>query len=253
MIRDSLCLDHFYLGFDSSRIGQFKRLSKLLAHCKFSKVKSGKDAWSGVYLYAADGTYFEAIDSGKDGAKYSAGIAASAWQVQYFDVRKICEEEPRLPWESYVRRFGETRQKWFTAIYLKDAFAGKKGVRPLSTWLMHYHPVHESDFPMRRTPFSIERFKSMKLTLGADHRERAELMSLALPGTTHFGKNKALLTIPSKGGREFNVEINFIKGNELAQLVDLVADAGPAANKVRAKLGGYGLEMDSKRVRLFKE
>ena len=252
MIRDLLCLDHFYVGFDSRTIADFKKLSKLLTRCDYSEVRSGKDTWRGVYLSAADGTYFEMIDSGKDGDKYSAGIAASAWKVQYVDLRKIREEEPRLPWESYIRYWRKTRQKWFTGIRLKDPVSGKKGVRPLSTWLMHYHQLHESNLTLKHTPFTVERFKSMRLTLGADYRERVQQMSVILPGKNHFGRNQALLTIPVKGGREFNVEIKFVKGSELAQLVDLVADAGPAAKRVRATLGGYGLEMDSKRVRLFR-
>jgi hypothetical protein len=253
MIRDLLCLDHFYVGFDSRTIAKFKGLSKLLTRCDYSEVRSGNDTWRGVYLSAADGSYFEMIDGGVDGRKYSAGIAASPWKVQYLDLRKIRQEQTDFHWETYVRYWRKTRKKWFTGVRLKDPVSGRNGVRPLSTWLMHYHQVHEPTIVLKQTPYTVERFQSLRVMVGADYRDRIQQMSAILPGKRHFGKNQALLTIPLKGARELNVEIKFVKGNALVQLVDLVAEAGPAAKRIRAKLGDYGLEMDSKRVRLFKE
>lgn len=151
-------LDHFYLGFTKPEIEDLKSLAKL-PHCNFARVKSGKDKWQGVYWTSTHQSYFEMIESPVPG-HYEFGLAISANQIQYCDVRRIktfFSGARRL--KSSLRKIGKHR--WFESIW-----SGQGDFRAVGIWGMHYFFMERRrKLDLRDKPSLIERFKVLEISV----------------------------------------------------------------------------------------
>lgn len=249
MIRKRLVLDHFYLGFNTEEINDLKKITKIFKRCNHSKVKSGKDAWEGVYLYSNIGSYFEMI---LDKEKYGFGIATSGQPVQYVDVTKIIEKLPNLPWTKGKRKLGETKKTWFEWISLKP-FKHKSEYSPFYTWLMRYYLVDWSIKDRKIEQCSIDRFLSLKIEVGKDHIDYIKYHSQWLPGKATVNRTSVEIIIPNRDFGEFKINIKLVPGDMKPKFRSLTMQICPGKSIKLVSLKHFKFKQSSNTVILTRK
>lgn len=150
--RQLIGIDHFYCGFSRDEIEDLQKLTSL-PFCTYRQVKSGRDQWRGVYWTSTQQHYFEMVESDPS-EKFQFGVALSANQIQYCDVRRLQKFFPTL--NRALRRLGN--KKWF------DYLSSKNSADEAYAWAMHYHFLDRPRPIVRKpAPSLIERFTELEL------------------------------------------------------------------------------------------
>lgn len=129
-IKSLLALDHAYCAFTAEQLKDLSKYSKVLAGLRFSKVKSGRRTWQGVYLYSNVGPYFEFIE----GIEKGHGIALSPPRPTSIDAFLLKKAFPKIKF--YSRKIPYDGKIWFESLTTNDS---KSTLTSIYTWVMRYH------------------------------------------------------------------------------------------------------------------
>jgi hypothetical protein len=201
-IRDGLVLDHLYVAIPEV---DFETLSQLLGGrpgIVRNAIKSGNDAWEGLYARSRTGAYFEFLRGRREGG---LGIAFSAPYGNYLDVRRIRDELSDLAWRSGTRVWADGAP-WFDWLSLGDYLDVEK--TRFNAWLMHYHPSHVVPARRREQP-SIDSFVELEVAAGRKLEAEIERLGSWLPGTRRSQADGLVLEVPDRDGGVVTVRIAF--------------------------------------------
>lgn len=213
-------VDHFYLGFNREEVLDLKALSKL-PFCSFQRVKSGKDSWQGVYWTATHGHYFEMIESPSPGF-YQLGVAFSANQIQYTDIRllkKLYGGAKRL-----TSRFRTLKGKpWYEAFnggYLKGG--------AVYMWGMHYFFCQREGLAeMKNEPSAIERFTELEIRANPKFLRDLRQTCFWAPYRLERRGRLLFLDFRHKDRSPFRIKVQLDPSEEFSTFVSLTAQASP--------------------------
>ena len=236
MIKDGLCLDHFYVSFSPKEIKELKFLTKSLSRCVYRRVRSGNSSWAGIYPGSNIGSYFEMIAHGP--GITPLGIAASSANLQYLDARKIRSEMPHLPWMKGKRLWKKTKKTWFEWVGLKARKGTSLEEDGITTWIMHYGQIHD---PKRNkvSQASIDRFSRLVVEMGENYRDSLKYHTQWLPGSHTFLKKSGLIEIPDRDRGTFLIEIKFRPGKSPSRLLQLDAQLCPSIKTKPERSDGF--------------
>jgi hypothetical protein len=232
-IRDHLVLDHFYLALRESQIQALRALKDLLKRTYYSTTTSGKERWTGIYIYSNIGTYFEAIPIEKVAR---LAFAFRTGPSHFVDCRKMCRELPHLPWQGGKKLWRQSKRTWFNWLNteLKVGFENSE----IGAWMMHYPGLHESKLVAATERASIERFKSIEVVMSPKARGTLIELSRWMPGKIEIRARSASLALKDRDYGTFHVEIDFRKNQpEGATLKKLVAQTHDDLESFQVKAG----------------
>lgn len=248
MVRNSLCLDHFYVGFSNDQITDLKHLTEAFKRCSFREVSSGRDSWAGVYLYSNLGSYFEMI---RGSESYGLGIACSSHAMQYVNAHKIRQEMKTLPWKLGSRKWAKTKKTWFDWLALKPLNSKTWSYQPFYSWIMHYHQNHIEERINRPAQGSIDRFKCLELLMEKEFSEYVAYHSKWLPGSVRLSSNGASLTLPNRDSGDFHINIEYSKGHLNPQFKSLEMSLCPDVSFKQVQLKTFALKKSGENVILL--
>lgn len=237
-----IVLDHFFVSFNAEELKDLKRLTQVMPGITHAHVRSGKDAWEGVYLQANVGNYFEMIRVCD--LATGCGIAWSGDPIQYVDIRKITRELSHLKWNKGTRLLGTTKKKWFDWVAIK---VPKSENPEFESWLMHYYFI-ERHRPVKAQS-AVDRFNKVTVTMDEKQRSYVRKYAAWFPGVRKYSKSSTTIKIPSRDRGDFVVEIKFKKNFGQSQFSSLEAQLRPDAKAFRIprlkyfKLNRKGLKL----------
>jgi len=222
--KNRIGLDHFYLPFSQEQIKDLKKLTSL-PKCKFKKVKSGRDQWSGVYWMNNYGTYIEFITQDPQ-KNYHFGIAMSAIEMPYFDVRGIRKVHKNKM--SIFRRTNELGKPWFDSIYAK---ANYKVLPYITAWAMQYL-FSNRDQHWSFAPSILDRFIEVEIKTSTKIVQDLKKYAFWVPHKMKKSKNLLTIFIHNKDGSIFTVKAHLDSKLKKTQFVSLKAEASPFQEKL---------------------
>lgn len=219
--RDLVGIDHFFMGFKKSEIEDLKAMSKL-PFCRFSRVKSGKDSWQGVYWTSATQSYFEMVESPEPG-HYQFGLAISANHIQYNDIRRIRSFYKGVKRLSAKVRVFEKSKKWFE--YVFKTGPAKSSV---SMWAMHYFFCErERKISKNAGPSIIERFTELEIEVNPRFLKELRDTCYWMPFHKNQRGKTLILDFLNKDRSQFRVKCIVNPKVEHSTFLSLKAQASP--------------------------
>jgi hypothetical protein len=243
---ENIGLDHFYTGFNKEEIKDLKNLSKL-PFCVFSKVKSGKDSWQGLYWSSTSGSYFEMLEKPSE-ERYQLGFAFSANTIQYFDIRKIKTLFKNDQGLKTTLRLSKTGKPWFTAISSK-----KRKNESVFMWGMHYFFNERT----RKTttinkPSLIERFIELEVKANPKILEELKTSCYWAPFSLIKNKKKAILNIQQKDKSYLKVICHLDPKTEYTSFISMTVQASPFQTAI-PKMKSFSLTRKNGLLKLSKK
>jgi len=243
-VRESLVLDHFYLGLAEADFDRLIQLKDLLGATSHAKVVTKGDAWEGVYVGCRTRTYFEVLRDRRHGG---FGICLSPYNLLSVDANRIREDLPEFPWR-HGTRVADDGQPWYDWLATCDYLDHRNTV--FNAWIMKYHQSHRDwTRPIPRP--SVDRFERVHLRVGRDHRAAIELTSAWFPGQRLISEEGARFDFPDREGSPFSVRIDFVPGNDRFELVGLelrLADPAAGERLQTADLGAFTFDVAGERA-----
>lgn len=240
-VRESLALDHFYLGIGAEDFESLIQLKDLLGATSHSKVVTTNDSWEGVYIGSRSKAYLEFLRDRRHGG---AGFCLSPHNPFYVDANKIREDLKEIPWR-HGTRVADDGQPWYDWIATCDYLDHRNTV--FNAWIMKYHPTHHDVTRPIPTP-SVDRFDSIQLRVGESYRAAIEEASVWFPGKRAIDGRGARFDLQQREGSPFTVEIKFIPGDTRFELESIrlrLVDASIGKKLQNANLGAFQVGMEA--------
>lgn len=230
-IREKLRLDHFYVDLPREVFRALLPLKDTFAGSLHKVVEVEGASWEGLYIYAANGVYFELLGRGP-----GSGLALSAEYIQYEDASRIVEEMPWLPWAS-GERVWPGGKPWFRWDSTTPDVADKTAA--FETWTMKYY-FNERERGRAFVQSPITRFRRLHLQIGETRYAEIAVACEWLPGRNSIGGASCQLEIPARDGTIFEIEIERVAGSIVA-LRELEFEVRPDVMLEPRRLGDFEL------------
>ena len=243
-VRESLVLDHFYLGVRSEDFDRLIQLQELLSATSHSKVVTSNDSWEGVYVSSRTRAYLEFLRERRQGG---VGFCLSPYNPLYVDAGKIRTDLKELPWRQGTR-VSDDGQPWYDWIATCDYLDTENTL--FNAWIMKYHLTHH-DITRPIPQPSVDRFESIQLRVGGCHRAAVEEASLWFPGERKIHEHGARFAFQDRDGSPFTIDIEFVPEESCFELQSLrfrLADAAAGERLREADLGAFAVEVNGDRA-----
>lgn len=248
-VKESLVLDHFYISASTEDFAKLVELKNILGATNHSKVVTTDDSWEGIYAGCRTRVYFEVLNARRPGG---FGLCFSPYNPIYVDANKIREELSHLPWQ-HGRRDTEAGGPWYDWMATCDYRDTEKTV--FNAWIMRYYLQHK-DWKIPIPKPSVDRYRSVRMSLGRSHLEDVKTAASWFPGDAKFSEKEISFRIPDRDGSDFSVQIDLVPGNshfEFREMKFRLAD--PSVGKVLTSrdFGSYRFEVEGESAVLLRK
>lgn len=217
-----LFLDHCFVGIDAAAFAEYAVLGTLLAGTEVRTTTASDVTWSGVYLRAASGVYFEFLKRADTLTHAGLGVAVSGLGYESNVAAHLRRAHPQIAWQVREMRL-QNAAPWFSAIEAPDQDAR------IWTWAMEFFGEKRSERQARigQEDTPIAHLRSLELR--APTRLCAEFPARHawLPGERRVTAECYELRVPCYRADDFVITITPDNTVQLPEVTALTARLKP--------------------------